>query len=404
MRLFDLDSYESRTGCSGCGACVDACPVDAIVLQEDAEGFVYPRIDPDRCTQCGLCDRVCPMPNLPPMSRADSVSACWAKEKDIRRDSSSGGIFSLLAGLVIRQGGVVFGAAFDEHMHLRHVGVERLEDLPPLRRSKYVQSDAEGVYAEVKGALRSGRKVLFVGTPCQVAALSNYLRKPYDNLLKVDFVCHGVPSAKMFSDYLAWQGKREGGRISDFRFRVKDGPVKHVHGYAYRCDKAGGAKERRGLFIGNPYYYGFKRYIFLRPSCYACPYAVPERSSDITLADFWGVEDYLPEVDFDKGVSMVLANTPAGKEAFAAVAGAMERSVLDFDVAVRCNHNLSRPTSRPAAREAVMRDYRELPFGEFVSKHLKPKTLYAAAYKIYFSLPHRVRKCLSKYLRKFNYV
>jgi coenzyme F420-reducing hydrogenase beta subunit len=187
-----------------------------------------------------------------------------------------------------------------------------LPDLKKLCKSKYIQSDTNGTFAKVKKFLLEDRKVLFVGTPCQVSGLNNYLGKSFDHLLTVDFVCHGVPSDKMFKSYKEAEEKKRGGKMVNFSFRIKDGNVKHIHGYSYTIDKSGKFKVYRGMFFDNPFYFGFKKYLILRPSCYSCRYCTPERVSDITLADFWGIEDYLSHIDFNKGVSMVLVNSNKG--------------------------------------------------------------------------------------------
>jgi len=399
---FNLLSFESKSNCCGCRACESICPVGAISMNEDAEGFIYPLVDTEACVNCCLCERVCPVVKNKKNPHSEYALACYSKDTVIRNNASSGGVFELLAREVIADGGVVFGAAFDNQLTLKHMYADNLQDLKKLCKSKYIQSDTNNVFVKVREFLADKRRVLFVGTPCQVSALNNFLGKQYDQLLTVDFICHGVPSDKMFKSYIHSEEQRRGGIIKSFSFRIKDGNIKHVHGYSYTIEKNGRSKKYRGMFFDNPFYFAFKKYLILRPSCYRCKYCTPERVSDITLADFWGIEDYLPYVDFNKGVSMVLVNGEKGQTAFGALHKNIDSYQFGIDVAIKCNHCFSAPTKLPQNREKLMQNYQSLSFNEFIKRHIMSKK--TVIYKIYYILPMFVRKRLIKMFRGVGYV
>lgn len=399
----DLSSFESKSKCCGCRACEGICPVGAISMHEDIEGFVYPYLDMQICIDCDLCEKVCPFINSKKNLQSKHAEACYSKDEVIRYNASSGGIFELLARDVIDDNGVVFGAAFDKQLTLKHIYADNLLDLKKLCKSKYIQSDTSGTFANVKKFLLEDRKkVLFVGTPCQVSGLNNYLGKPFDQLLTVDFICHGVPSGKMFKSYKEAEERRRGGEMVNFSFRIKDSKVKHIHGYSYLINKDGKLKEYRGMFFDNPFYFGFKKYLTLRPSCYSCPYCTPERVSDITLADFWGIEDYVSHINFNKGVSMVLVNSNNGQFAVDKLSGRIDSYQFGINVAIKCNHCLSSPTNLPQNREKLMQDYHNLQFEEFAKLHIMSKKI--MIYRLYYALPVAIRKIVAKKFKGIGYV
>ena len=219
-------SISDKANCCGCSACYSACPKQCISMVEDEEGFRYPIIDKSKCIDCGLCEKVCPVLNVSNPNKPASIFAFSNKSEDIRLKSSSGGAFSLLAELVLSQGGVVFGAAYDNNWEVAHTYIERIEDLDMLRRSKYVQSRIGDTYKQAKNFLKEGRKVLFTGTPCQISGLRHYLRKDYENLITMDFVCHSAPSPKVWRKFLREQYARKGvaGKNTVFK-TLKDNPL-----------------------------------------------------------------------------------------------------------------------------------------------------------------------------------
>lgn len=324
---------DNKSQCCGCNACASRCPKQCITLQEDAEGFRYPVIDIALCIDCGVCERVCPV--IHPGEERTPLQAFAAVNPDetIRMQSSSGGVFTAIAEQIIAEGGVVFGAAFDENWEVRHTYTETNEGLAAFRGSKYVQSRIDTAYQDAERFLKDGRKVLFSGTPCQVAGLKHYLRKEYDNLLAVDFICHGVPSPKVWRKYLEenFSARRaDAGKNSVLSSSINKVPV--ITGIAFRDKTMAGWKKysfvvrgksaskadkntvlMSGIFYENLYMQAFLNDLILRPSCYACPSKKGQSGCDVTLADFWGIEYVLPSMDNDKGVSLLLAQTDRGE-------------------------------------------------------------------------------------------
>lgn len=303
-----------KHNCCGCTACVNVCPKNCISMIKDREGFLYPVVDSDKCVDCCMCENVCPVIH-PVMNDEDPlVYAAINNDETVRVQSSSGGVFTLIAESVLDRGGVVFGVCFDKDWNVIHDYTETKEGLARFRGSKYVQSYLGNIFSQVKTFLNSGREVLFSGTPCQVAGLKNYLRKPYPNLLTVDLVCHGVPSPDVWRKYLqetickAYGIKKNknfvnpGDYISGISFRSKDmGWKKYTIKIVFR-----NGKLETMPFFENIYMNAFLSDLSLRPSCYACPTKLHNIQSDITLADFWGVNEINPEIDDDKGCGLIL--------------------------------------------------------------------------------------------------
>ena len=254
-------SIKDKIDCCGCSACVQTCPKQCIRLEEDNEGFLYPSVNKSLCVECGQCDNVCPMLHGHEPQEPVGVYAATNPDEGIRMQSSSGGIFSLIAENIIRQGGVVFGAAFNEDWEVTHCFAETVDGIARFRGSKYVQSRTGTTYAEAERFLKAGRKVLYSGTPCQIAGLKSFLRKEYGNLLTVDCVCHGVPSPGIFREYLRSAVQP----INKVNFRDKRTGWKH-----YSVTVKSEDKESSGVYHDNGYMQGFLGNLFLRPSCYGC--------------------------------------------------------------------------------------------------------------------------------------
>lgn len=300
--------------CCGCAACISICPKNCISTSKDIEGFLYPIVDAGKCIDCGVCEKVCPV--LHPVKNEEEplVYAAINNNEVVRMQSSSGGIFTLIAEFVLDRGGVVFGACFDSDWNVVHDYTETKEGLAKFRGSKYVQSNVGNSFSMVKTFLDSGREVLFSGTPCQVAGLKNYLRKPYSNLLTADLVCHGVPSPEVWRKYLQETIYRvymikdrkmevcPSEYISDISFRAKDNGWKN---YNIKIQFKNGKILMIPAFE-NLYMNVFLSDLSLRPSCYNCPAKFNNMQSDITLADFWGVNKINPNIDDDKGCGLVI--------------------------------------------------------------------------------------------------
>ena len=302
-----------KKNCCGCSACASICPKHSITMTCDDEGFLYPNVDDDTCVNCGLCEKVCN--ELHPFDKREPrhVLAAINKNDDIRQKSSSGGVFYILSEKIIKEGGVVFGSRFDENWQVMIDYAEDINGVLAFMGSKYVQARVENAYKEAKRFLVEGRKVLFSGTPCQVAGLHEFLRKPYNNLLTVDFICHGTPSPKVWYKYLEAL-IREGQHISGVGFRDKKNGWKNFS-FNLRYNETDKTISMLSSFRQNLYMKAFLQDIILRPSCYNCKVRGGSSQSDITIADFWGVCTIFPEMDDDKGTSLVFINTDEGKAA-----------------------------------------------------------------------------------------
>ncbi len=303
-------SIEDKKNCCGCSACALICPKHSIVMTEDNEGFLYPHVDMETCIDCGMCEKVCNEQHPYETKEPQHVYAAINKNEPVRLRSSSGGVFYTMAEKVISEGGVVFGARFDEDWQVVIDYTEKIKGVDAFMGSKYVQARMGNAYKDAKRFLSQGRKVLFSGTPCQVAGLHQYLRKPYDNLLSIDFVCHGVPSPKVWKLYLK-EVIRKAENLNNIEFRNKTNGWKEF-GFHIRYNKDNQTVSLLSPFHQNPYMKAFLKDIILRPSCYDCKAKGGRSRSDVTIADFWGINTIFPEMDDDKGTSLVFINTDKG--------------------------------------------------------------------------------------------
>lgn len=299
--------------CTGCTACNNICPVTAITMKPDAEGFVYPAVNYEKCVQCGLCIRNCPVLNKEndPAYEMPEVYAGWNLNAEIRINSTSGGVFSAVAEAVIERGGYIAAAVYGERFDICHTIVRDKKELERLRQSKYAQSDLNDVFGRIRTLLEKGELVLFCGTPCQSAGLQRFLRKKYAGLYCCDFICRGVISPKVYRKYLDDKAKDKKGTISKVHFKNKDfgwnrfsTKISFSDGTSYQEDR-----------YHDSYLRGYLNYnLYLRPCCHECNFKQIPRQSDMSLGDFWGIGNYKPELDTDQGTSVVLVNSEKGRE------------------------------------------------------------------------------------------
>lgn len=358
-----------KTKCCGCSACVQRCPRQCISMKEDEQGFLYPVIDTAICIDCNLCEKVCPIFSPSATKEPSQVLAAKNRNEEQRLRSSSGGIFILLAEHIIEQGGVVFGASFNEKWEVEHCYAETIEELEPLMRSKYVQSNIGNTYKETEQFLKQRRLVMFVGTSCQIAGLKRFLRKEYNNLLAVDFICHGVPSPGIWRKYLEEikSSRSEAAEKKSFlSFPLKSVPVitginfreKQLGGYSWKKygfevrskSPSKGDKNtvlKSGIFYENIFMRGFLSNLYLRPSCYKCTAKNGASGSDLTIADFWGIQNYHPEFDDDKGVSAIFIQTSKGKNIIDNISSNIEIIESNFKKATSKNPSYLHPVSVP---------------------------------------------------------
>lgn len=303
-----------KQDCCGCSACVQRCPKQCITMAEDGEGFLYPKVDTSNCIDCHLCEKVCPVINQDEPRTPQNVYAAKNPDETIRMNSSSGGIFTILAEQVIKSGGVVFGACWDDEWNIKHGYTECIDDLAKFRSSKYLQSVIGDTYIKAEQFLKVGRKVMFTGTPCQIAGLKHFLRKEYDNLLAVEVICHSVPSPGVWQQFLTEKLQTIGWNKSDIRHILFRSKATGWKGYSFMIENKDGNVFSE-LGSKNAFMRGFLANLYTRPSCQMCPAKQLRSGSDITLGDFWGINSLMPEIDDDKGVSVVIVNTERGREA-----------------------------------------------------------------------------------------
>lgn len=362
--------------CCGCYACINACPKNAITMKDEA-GFKYPAIDQEKCINCGLCKRVCPVLNSSIENRRDvKAYACYNKNLEDRLNSSSGGLFILIAKEIIKRNGVVFGAAFNEDFSVSHTCVETIKDLKKFMGSKYVQSSIDETYKKAKEFLESDRFVLFSGTPCQIEGLKKYLQKDYDKLYTQDFICHGVPSPKLWEKYLDYQHELAGSNITAVSFRNKD------DGWSkFRLTIMFKNKKHSEYASKDIYMQLFLSNLCLRESCYNCAFKKVNRESDLTLADFWGINEINPKFNDDKGVSLIAIHSKKGAELFNAIKKDIEFIEVDLEKAIK--HNPSMINSAPITgnHKKFMNDLDKLSIEELSKKYLKKKSVFARAFR-----------------------
>lgn len=325
--------------CTGCGACACACPKDCLKMISNDEGFVYPSIEKEKCIDCGLCDKICPVLNE--HKKSDSTKAFAIKNKDdaIRSNSSSGGMFYELASYVINSGGYVCAARYNENFVVEHYLTNKLDDIKAFQGAKYSQSNSFRCFKDIKNKLDDNELLLFVGTPCQVAGLKAYLKKDYENLILVDMICHGVPSPMVLEKYLVERQKT-------------DAPKEKIVGVNQRSKITGWSNYQYSIIINysNESKYqsiqgldlfsrGFTSNLFLRKSCEDCTFKGIERYSDITLGDYWGIWNQHPDFDDNKGVSLALIHSIKGDSLFDKIKNKID--VLDVDVEKAIENNPS---------------------------------------------------------------
>ncbi len=350
--------------CSGCGACRNVCPVGAIEMSKNDEGFKYPKIDYEKCIECGKCRNICPVINVTPDTGIlPEVYAVVHKDDEKRKKSSSGGAFTAFAEYILGEGGAVIGAGFDDKNNVVHKCIENIDDLDGLKGSKYVQSEIGNSYVQAKAFLEEGRKVLFVGTPCQIGGLLAYLGdKNYENLFTVDFICHGVPSPLVWRKYLMESEAKNGAKAKTVSFRNKN---LGWQTYSMKIDYENG-EEYVNLVNKDTYLLGFVGNLFLRPSCHLCSYKHIGRQSDITMGDFWGIEEFVPELSENKGVSIVMAHSKKARELLDSVSGNLEIYEQSIDNVLKKNTSLTASVKPSKLRKSFFKNLEKKSFDRLI--------------------------------------
>ena len=382
MKKIKLFDYKNE--CCGCNACTQICPQKAIRQVEDSEGFYYPEINRNKCIQCELCQKVCPLKEN--VEKSDKVKDCYiAYDENLndRMKSSSGGLFSIFANWIIKNNGIVIGASFDKKWLVHHICVDNINDLVKLKGSKYLQSRIEKTFVETKEYLDNGKKVLFTGVECQISGLKKFLGRDYDNLYTLSVLCHGVPSPKVWKKYLNWQKNMHNSEIYQVSFRTKDNSWKNYemqilfeNGQIYH--KEFYHDKYMNLFLGE---------ICLRPSCYNCKFKKLERNADITLGDCWGIENHTPDMDDDKGTSVVFVHSEKGENLWDNIKNELKWKEIDVDKACPPSSDSRKSVTEHINRKKFLKNLR---------KNVQFEELYECLQISYFGKVKRKIKLLQK--------
>ncbi|MCD7771212.1 MAG: Coenzyme F420 hydrogenase/dehydrogenase, beta subunit C-terminal domain [Oscillospiraceae bacterium] len=361
-----MELFTDKEKCCGCQACVVRCPKSAISMVDDNEGFLYPRIKTAMCVDCGICKNVCMFQNIASIeSVKNKFIRCFAvkhKDKATRMASRSGGIFTAISDLILGAGGVLYGAVLSQSLEVIHVRAESKLERNRMRGSKYVQSRTDSsIYMQIKKDVENGRTVLFSGTSCQVAAVKGLFREIPDNLLLMDIVCHGVPSPRVYRDYIEWWEKRVGTIATGIDFRNKGN-----FGWSTHIESMYFGKMRKDSCVYTDLFYGHNT---LRPSCYSCPYKDINHPGDITIADYWGIDNAAPGFNDDKGVSLVLINSAKGERYFSEAVNAGSIIYQETDIEKSMQPPLKESFKCPESRETFWLDYDKLDFDGTIRKY-----------------------------------
>jgi len=356
----------NKEECCGCKACIASCPKKCIEMVTDNEGFEYPLVQEDACIKCGKCIKACPFitKKINTEKYEQRGYAAISLDEKVRLSSSSGGIFYHLAANILQMGGYVCGATMSvDNKSVTHIIIDKIDDLRRLQGSKYVQSNLGEIFGEVERLLKNGRLVLFSGVPCQIEALHNYLNKDYENLICVDVICHGVSSPGVWNTYISYISRKANKEISEviFRYKIEKGAIRN------------GCYSSREI---NPYYQLYFKDLIIRPSCYSCKCKGLDKKSDITLGDFWGINEYAPEMRDGKGNSIVIINSQKGNILFDRIKLFLLVKQIDYrDYFAKHNKEIYESVKIPALREKFFSDYNSKPFNYIIKNYINSKDM-----------------------------
>lgn len=397
-----ITEFIQEDSCVGCNACFNICPKKCITMTENKEGFENPLIDKNACIECKLCEKVCPLLNKIETSSCEppNVYAMWSLDKETRMESTSGGVFTELANVVLKRGGEVVGARYDESNMVSHCIINRVEDIALLRQSKYCQSQKGNILSEVKERLDKGTEILFVGAPCEIAGLKAFLRKDYENLILCDFICRGSNSLKAYRSYLKYIEKKYNSKVQRVWFKEKkygwnnfSTKVIMKNGRVYRKDRYTDY-FMRGYIEDN---------LYIRKCCSDCHFKGFPRLSDITLGDFWGVGHINRNLDFDLGTSLVVVNTKKGKALYKDIINKVFCEKVDFERAISKKSCAYTSIKHSLKREEFLEKLEEDSFDELAKKYIKKSMLNECMRKCYNSLRwirRKIRICIQKMKNK----
>lgn len=379
--------------CIGCQSCIANCPTKAIHFEYDSWGQGNAFIDTKLCIKCEKCAKYCPALHLQVNEKKDYIYAMISNNNSIT--GSSGGVFYEMAKKMIIDGGIIYGAMFDENLKLVHKRVDNIQGILPLCKSKYIHSDMFGIYEQIKNDLSLGKKILFVGTPCQVSAVKNIFKnKSKDNLILVDFLCHGTGTQKIFDICIREEEHKINGKIKKFVFRSKT--RKGEHSFFYEYEKGGKTKIKNGHFFEFSYYYSFLQYCIFNDYCYSCRYATKNRVGDITIGDFWGIQNYNKFLNDYEGVSLVSVNTEIGENFINKIDNQCTLYKYPIEYAVKYNQSLRKCEPYPNRKKELVKILNECGENKLFSE-LSCKNILKN--KIYYKIP----KSIIKLYRRLKY-
>lgn len=351
-----------KSKCSGCTACMSKCPKNAITMITDEEGFQYPVIDKEKCINCGICYKICPNVKKDETNTIMEAYGVKHKNEKERLTSRSGGVFVAISDYILKQKGVIYGAELTDDFKVIHNRAETKQQRDKFKGSKYIQSNMENVIKKIQKDLEENRKVLFSGTPCQVAAVTTSIQEKYkNNLYTCDLICHGVPSELIFQEFLKYIETKNNKHIKEFIFRDKRfGWESHYETAIFQDNTEITTQYFRNLFYGHN---------ILRPSCYKCNYANIHRPADITIADFWGIEKVNPEFLDKNGVSLTIINNKKGKELFEKIKNDLNIINCSIEDCIKYTYTLNQPTPMSEGRDKFWEDYENKEFEYIIDKY-----------------------------------
>lgn len=376
----------NKYNCCACSACLNICPKNAIIMEENELGFKYPKIDETKCINCGLCKKACHYKKEKSYLKQPIKSyAAVEKNKNLLLNSASGGVFAEIAQNILKNNGIVYGCSMNlkENNSIKHIRISELEELSKLQGSKYVQSDIANTYKQTKEDLENGKIVLFSGTPCQIDGLYGYLLgKEYKNLYTIDIICHGTPNQKMFKDFIEFLENKNDVKIIDFKFRAKK-KEKSLLSYITYITKNGNKCSKFIPAFNLSYYQLFLDGKTYRDNCYSCPYATSKRIGNITIGDFWGIKEEHPnEIDSKNGVSCIIVNDERGKKLLKKYNKDLITIDSEFKKIARHNKQLNVPSKLDDERSKLMNIYREEGYKEIDKYYFKKNKLKNSLKKI----------------------
>lgn len=381
----NISNYK-KEDCCGCSSCISICPKACISFSNDLEGFNYPVIDENRCINCGLCIKSCPIifRDTSEINSLFNQKIYAIKNKDIKtlKLSSSGGVFHELASFIIDKGGVVFGVKYDENFNVVYSKARTIDECMQFRGSKYVQSSIDSTYIEIKSELEKNKLVLFTGTPCYVEGLKLFLKKDYENLYTCDLLCHGTPSPKMFKEYIKFIEGKNKSKIESINMKdKKNGWEKSIINIKFKNGKCISNTKEAKLWISL-----FFKHLATRPSCHKCRFTNFQRASDITIGDYWGINKFHPEFYERYGVSLMMINSHKGDYIFNNVKNKFNYILSDKDKCIQ--QSLYKSATPSKRRENFWKDYNENSFKYIAKKYLN--------YNLISILKSKINNCLKK--------